>query len=126
MKDQKKGYVEKRRQPRTKKSINFKIKTNGSIIAAESINLSCIGTYCKVDKYIPYMTNLKIDLALPSDDQENEVEYVKCNGVVVRVEEALTEANAGNIYNIAIFFNEISKSVKEKIGNFVKKYSGHS
>ncbi len=125
MKNQNK-YVEKRRQPRTKKSINIKIKTNGSIIAAESINLSCIGAYCRVDKYIPYMTNLKIDLALPSDDQESGVEYVKCNGVVVRVEEALPEADVGNIYNIAIFFNEISESVKEKIANFLKRSSGHS
>lgn len=125
MKKQKK-YTEKRRQPRTKKCINFEIKTNGSIITAESINLSCIGAYCRVDKYIPYMTNLKIDIALPSDNQESGVEYVKCNGVVVRVEEALPEADVGNIYNIAIFFNEISESVKEKIANFVKKHCEHS
>lgn len=123
MKNNKKKYVEKRRQPRTKKSINFKLKTNGSIISAVSINLSCTGTYCKVDKYIPYMTNLKIDIALPSDDQEKGIEYLKCNGIVVRVEEDLSGANSGNIYNIAIFFNEISKSVKEKIENFVKKHS---
>ncbi len=119
-------YVEKRRQPRIKKCINFKIKTNGSIIMAESIDLSCIGVNCRVNKYIHVMTNLKIFLALPCGDQGKEAEYVECNGVVVRVDKASSKADVGNMYNMAIYFNEISESVKEKIANFLKRSSGHS
>ncbi|MEE9259794.1 MAG: PilZ domain-containing protein [Candidatus Scalindua sediminis] len=119
-------YVEKRRQPRIKKCISFEIKTNGSTITAESIDLSCIGVNCRVNKYIHVMTNLKIILALPSGDQEKEAEYVECNGVVVRVDKTSSKADVGNIYNMAIYFNEISESVKEKIVNFLKKSSGHS
>ncbi len=124
MKKQKK-FVEKRRQPRIRKCINFEIKPNGSTISAESIDLSCIGVYCQVDKYIPSMTNLKIVIALSCEDQEDGVEYVECNGVVVRVKRILSN-NGGNTHNIAIFFNEIKESEKEKIANFLKKSSGHS
>lgn len=125
MKKQKK-FVEKRRHPRTKKCIQFKIKPNGSTITAESIDLSCIGVNCQVNKYVHPMTNLKIILALPSGDQEKEAEYVECNGVVVRVDKASSKADVGNIYIMAIYFNEISESVKEKIANFLKRSSGHS
>ena len=118
MKKQKK-FVEKRRHPRIRKCINFEIKPNGSTISAESIDLSCIGVYCQVDKYIPSMTNLKIVIALPCEDQEEGVEYVECNGVVVRVKRILSD-NGGNTHNIAIFFNEIKESEKEKIANFLK------
>ncbi len=120
-----KKYEEKRKHPRSKKSIDFKIETDDSTIATESIDLSCIGAYCQVDKHIPPMTNLKIVIALPCEDQEDKVEYVECNGVVVRVESVLSN-NGGNMHNIAIFFNEIKESEKEKIANFLEKHSGGS
>ncbi len=126
MKKKKNKYVEKRRQPRIKKCINFEIMTDGSTITAESIDLSCIGVNCRVNKYIHVMTNLKIILALPSGDQESGVECVECNGVVVRVDKASSKADVGNTYIMAIYFNEISESVKEKIANFLKRSSGHS
>ncbi len=124
--NKKNKYVEKRRQPRIKKCIIFEIKTNGSTITAESIDLSCIGVNCRVNKYIHVMTNLKIILALPSGDQEKEAEYVECKGVVVRVDKTSSKADVGNIYIMAIYFNEISEPVKEKIANFLKRSSGHS
>ncbi len=125
MKKQKK-YVEKRRQPRTKKSIQFKIKTDDSTITAESIDLSCIGAYCQVNKYIPSMTSLMIVLALPCGDKESGVEYVECFGVVVRVEKTSSKADEANTYNIAIYFNDIGESEKEKIANFLEKHGKDS
>ncbi len=122
----KKKYVEKRRQPRTKKIIPFKIKTDDSTIATETIDLSCIGAYCQVDKYIPTMTNLKIVLALPCGNQKGEVEHVECIGAVVRVEKIPSKTNEDDQYNIAIYFNEIEESEKEKIANFLEKHSGDS
>ena len=122
----KKKYEEKRRHPRSKKSIDFKIETDGSTIAAKSIDLSCIGAYCQVDKYIPPMTNLKIVLALPCGDQESGAEHVECIGAVVRVEKIPSNTNGDDKYNIAIFFNEIEESEKEKIANFLEKHSGDS
>jgi c-di-GMP-binding flagellar brake protein YcgR len=122
----KKKYEEKRRHPRSKKSIDFKIETDGSTITAKSIDLSCIGAYCQVDKYIPPMTNLKIVLALPCGDQESGAEHVECIGAVVRVEKTPSNTNGDDKYNIAIYFNEIEESEKEKIANFLEKHSGDS
>ena len=121
----KKKHEEKRKHPRTKQSISFKIKIDDSTIATESIDLSCIGAYCQVDKYIPSMTNLKIVIALPCEDQEDGVEYIECNGVVVRVKR-ISSNNGGNTHNIAIFFNEIEESEKEKIANFIENHSEDS
>jgi hypothetical protein len=121
----KKKPEEKRKHPRTKQSISFKIKIDDSIIATESIDLSCIGAYCQVDKYIPSMTNLRIVIALPCEDQEDGVEYIECNGVVVRVKR-ISSNNGGNTHNIAIFFNEIEESEKEKIANFIENHSEDS
>lgn len=121
----KKKYEEKRKHPRSKKNIDFKIETGDSTITAKSIDLSCIGVYCQVDKYMPSMTNLKIVIGLPCDGQEDGVEYVECNGVVVRVKRILSN-NGGNTHNIAIFFNEIKESEKEKIASFIEKHSGDS
>ncbi len=122
----KKEYEEKRKHPRSKKSIDFKIETDGSTIAAKSIDLSCIGAYCQADKYIPPMTNLKIVLALPGGNQKGEVEHVECIGAVVRVEKIPSKTNEDDQYNIAIYFNEIEESEKEKIANFLEKHSGDS
>ncbi|MHC4182092.1 MAG: PilZ domain-containing protein [Planctomycetota bacterium] len=121
-----KKYEEQRRYPRSKKSIDFKIETDGSTIAAKSIDLSCIGAYCQVDKYIPTMTNLKVVLVLPCGDQKGEAEYVECIGAVVRVEKVPSKTNRDDKYNIAIYFNAIEESEKEKIANFLEKHSGDS
>ncbi len=120
----KNNYLDRRRHPRINEQIQFKFNTEYFDVVTETMNLSCIGAYCQVNKKIPLMTNLKIFLALPYSDKETEFEYVECNGVVVRVEEAVSEANISCTYNIAIYFNEIEESDKEKIGNFFKVH-GH-
>lgn len=114
--------VEHRKHPRINKRLQFKVKAEDFDAVTETINLSCRGAYCQLNKYIPLMTNLKISLALPYGDKGNEFKYAECNGVVVRVEEALSEANVGSVYNTAIYFNEIEESEKEKIENFFEKH----
>ncbi len=64
------------------------------------------------------MTVLDIVLALPCVDKEGKFEYVECDGLVVRVE----NANTRNAYNIAIYFSEIKDSEKQKIESFVERY----
>ena len=101
-----------------KEEFNVKIKAEDFDAVTETINLGCLGAYCQLNKHIPLMTSLKIALALPYGDQGNEFDYVECNGVVVRIEEILSEANLGSVYNTAIYFNEIEESEKEKIADF--------
>ncbi len=114
--------TEPRKHPRINERIQFKLKTNDFHIVTESINLSCIGAYCQVNKYIPLMTGLDIVMALPRSDEEDEFEHIKCNGSVVRVEKVSFDANERNAYNIAIYFSEIEDSEKQKIENFFERH----
>ena len=114
--------VEHRKHPRINERLQFKLKTNYFHIVTETINLSCIGAYCQIKKYIPLMTGLEIVLALPHVDEEDEFEYVKCNGFVVRVENVLSDINERNAYNIAIYFSEIEDSEKQKIESFFERH----
>ena len=113
---------ERRRHPRINKRLQFKVKAEDFDAVAETINLSCLGAYCQLNKHIPLMTSLKIVLALPYSDQGNEFDYVECNGVVVRIEEILSETHLGSVYNTAIYFNEIQESEKEKIADFFEEH----
>ena len=118
-----KNRAEKRKHLRINKRIPFKLKTDDFDIVAETINLSCIGACCQVNKSIPFMTSLKVAFALPDYDNEKEPKYVTCNWVVVRTEKGSSKANLGTTYNIAIYFNEIEKSEKEKIAYFIEKHT---
>jgi len=113
---------ERRRHPRINGRLQFKVKAEDFDAVTETINLSCFGAYCQLNKHIPLMTSLKIALALPYGDQGNEFDYVECNGVVVRSEKILSEAHLGSVYNTAIYFNEIEESEKEKIADFFEEH----
>jgi len=113
---------ERRRHPRIDERLQFKLKAEDFDVVTETINLGCLGAYCQLNRHIPLMTTLKIALALPHGDQENEFDYLECSGVVVRVEEVLSEANMDSVYNTAIYFNEIQESEKEKIASFFERY----
>jgi len=70
------------------------------------------------------MTHLEITLALPRGDKKKDFEYVECRGVVVRVEERGSQFHRGNVYNTAIYFNEIEESEREKIVRSVENRRG--
>jgi len=114
--------VEHRRYPRLDEHLQLRLRAEDFDVVAKTINLSCLGAYCQLNKHIPLMTSLKIAFALPYGDQENNFDYVECNGVVVRVEEVLSESNVDSVFNTAIYFNEIEESEKEKIANFFEGY----
>jgi integration host factor subunit alpha len=113
---------ERRQHSRINERLQFKVKAEDFDLATETINLSCLGAYCQLNRHIPLMTSLKIALALPYGDHGNGFDYVECIGVVVRVEEVLSETNMDSVYNTAIYFNEIEESEKEKIADFFQKH----
>ena len=109
-----KNRAEKRKHLRINKRILFKLKTDDFDIVAETINLSCIGACCQVNKSIPFMTSLKVAFALPDYDNEKEPKYVTCNGVVVRTEKGSSKANLGTTYNIAIILMKLRNQKKKR------------
>ncbi len=115
-------HIEHRRYPRLDERLQLRLRAENFDVVAKTINLSCLGAYCQLNKHIPLMTSLKIAFTLSYGDQENRFDYVECNGVVVRVEEVLSESNMDSVFNTAIYFNEIEESEKEKIVNFFEGY----
>lgn len=110
-------YSEKRKYPRIEKTVDFKLKTKEDIVAAKMINLSANGAFCNVNKKFSPMTQLGIVFPLIYDKKAEEVEYVECFGVVVRVEEISAK---NEIYHIAIFFNDVEASEMDKILKYIK------
>jgi len=111
-------FIERRRAPRITRSLPIKLNKKDFDVITETKNISCIGAYCTVPKYIEPMTKLKIVLIIPKyPGSKSSTQTIECKGVVVR-----TEALENNNYNIAIFFNEIKERDKQKISSYVEHY----
>lgn len=108
---------ERRSSIRVESILPLRIKTPDFDIVTSTRNISSVGAYCQTDKYVAPMTKLDITLILNhnyTQGSDGMGTKVKCRGVVVR-----TEQNE-NKYNIAVFFNDIAESEKEKINKFIR------
>jgi len=113
-----KSRVERRLHPRIIKELPIKVAANGYDFLTSTRNLSCVGTYCHIDKYIPPFTRVMIRLTLPLRNRKNDKNCsVECKGVLVRTED---EKSGG--FNVAIFFNQISQEQKRKIAEYVNSF----
>jgi len=108
---------EKRQFPRFQQQLPVKIAANGYDFSTTTQNVSCVGTYCHVSKYIPPFTKIMVKLNLPLTNQDEKIYCVDCTGVVVRSED---EKDGG--FNIAIFFNKIGDSQRQKISQYLSQF----
>jgi len=109
---------ERRQFPRVEQKLPLKIAANGYDFATVTNNISCIGTYCHIDKYIPPFTKIAVRLTLPVTSRIQVKNYsVECKGVVVRTED---EISGG--FNIALFFNDIKDSQRQKISQYINQF----
>lgn len=110
-------FPEKRRYPRLETELPLRISIDDYDLATQTENISCIGAYCSINRYVRPLTKLSIILLLPSKRRNRNVtSKIQCKGVVVR-----TEQKSPRGYNIAIFFNEISQRDKQKIKEYVNQ-----
>ena len=112
---------ERRRYPRVAKSLAIKLKDREADFVTETKNVSCIGAYCTVNAYVPVLTKLRITLVLPKGRDVKASKPINCEGTVVRVEKCPPGIEA-NRYNIAIYFNQISKGDMKTIDHYVKNH----
>lgn len=109
---------ERRLYPRIEQELPLKIAANGYDFLTSTQNVSCVGAYCHLDKYVPPFTKIAVKLALPvmSKGRMKNIE-VDCNGVIVRTED---EKKGG--FNIAVFFNHIKENQRKKIAQYVSQF----
>jgi len=110
--------AERRIHPRLNQELPFKVSANGYSFETNTKNISCVGAYCKIKKYIPPFTRVKIKLSFPVKNRLGKNEYtMDCDGVIVRTED---EAKGG--FNIAIFFNTIKDVQRKKISQYINQF----
>jgi hypothetical protein len=106
---------ERRIHPRVDHTLPIKVAVNGYDFATSTHNISCVGAYCRIPKYMPPFTKVMVKLSLPIVTDAGAKDYrVECKGVVVRTED---ESTGG--FNIAIFFNEINDTQRKKISQYI-------
>ena len=109
---------ERRIQPRVDKILPLKVVANGYDFSTTTKNVSCIGAYCRINKYMPPFTKVMVRLSLPLVDERLSKNYnVECRGVIVRTEDEREDG-----FNIAIFFNDIKENMRQKISRYVNQF----
>ena len=113
--------AERRQYPRIEQRLPLKIAANGYDFVTTTQNISCVGAYCHLTRYIPPFTRVMVTLDLPIISDNAKIDrIVECKGVIVR-----TEDKEGG-FNIAIFFNAITESQRNKIAQYVSQFLPHS
>lgn len=109
---------ERRLHPRVDHKLPVKIAANGYGFMTSTQNISCLGAYCRIEKYVPPFTKIAIKLSLPIVSKGSRKDCpVECHGVIVR-----SEDDAGGGFNVAIFFNEIKESQRKVIARYVNQF----
>ena len=110
--------IERRRHPRLDQELPFKVAANGYAFSTSTQNISCVGAYCRIKKYIPPFTRVKVKLTLPIKARKADPAYtIDCEGVIVRTEDKDKDG-----FNIAIFFNQINDSQRKKITEYINQF----
>jgi len=114
----KKTGAERRLHPRLEHKLPINVAADGYDFATSTKNISCVGVYCHVAKYIPPFTKIAVKIRLPKNlSRKPEDCSVQCKGVIVRTED---EKNGG--FNIAIFFNEIKDAQRNRISHYISQF----
>ncbi|MDD4899201.1 MAG: PilZ domain-containing protein [Candidatus Omnitrophica bacterium] len=109
---------ERRLHPRLDHNLPVKIVANGYDFSTVTKNVSCVGAYCHIPKYVPPFTRVAIKLNLPIVAKAEKKDYaVECKGVIVRTED---EQKGG--FNIAVFFNDIKETQKKTISKYISQF----
>lgn len=109
---------ERREYPRVDLKLPVKVVANGFDFSTTTQNISCVGTYCRITKYVPPFTRVAIKMKLPISENRQTKDYnVECKGVIVR-----SEDETGGGFNIAVFFNEIKDNQRKIISKYIKQF----
>lgn len=104
---------ERRTFPRIKdEGLSLKLNAGDFDTTTHTLNVSASGIYCKVDREIPLMSRVRVALMLP--------EKLEVDGVVVREHPVIIDG-AIKHYDIAIFFDSLSKKNRDMIQDYISR-----
>lgn len=113
-----KTKAEKRVHPRLPHKLSIRVAVDGYDFASSTQNVSSVGAYCRINKYMPPFTKVMVNLKLPIMTNEGKKDCsFECKGVVVRTED---EKEGG--FNIAIFFHQITQAQRKVILQYIDQF----
>jgi hypothetical protein len=108
---------DRRLHPRVDQNLPINVVANGYDFITHTRNVSCVGAYCHIDKYVPPFTKVRVRMNLPLvNNGTKRACDVECYGVIVR-----TEDEAAGGFNIAIFFSKIKDQLRNKLAQYVSQ-----
>jgi len=111
-----KPILERRRSVRIQEALPFRIDSKGYDFQAVTINISCHGALCFVDKDIALMTQLDIALPIPGiQGSSRKQPIIHLRGVVVRKE----KDSVSGKYCIAVFFSRVKPRDEKLLKKFI-------
>lgn len=114
---------ERRSHPRAAICIDFNIDGGDHLLTGSTENISPKGLCCELSHHIPLFTKLEMCLMVPDpkDESHEEMDAVRCEGAVVRVDKIDSEPEP--VYKTAVFFTHIDESGSEKLNNYIQYHS---
>ena len=106
---------ERRRAPRVARQLPLVLMDHVGEVSAVTRDISESGAYCMMRRHVPLMTKLQIHFKLPGRGE------ISCKGVVVRVEPPLPSASVST-YEMAIFFNDISRDHRKRLSHYIQEH----
>ena len=106
---------ERRQAPRVTERVTLALRDATAEFRTETKNLSTAGAYCTLDRFLAPMTKLQLAFELPDGARRVRV---RGEGVVVRVEPVIADADRGR-YHVGIFFTEMTERSRSAIARFV-------
>ena len=108
---------ERRRSVRITEPFLFNIGHRGYDIQAITINISCHGAMCVVDRDIPMMSQLNIGLELPTGTAGKR-KTVHMKGVLVRKDK---DPRTGR-FLVAVYFSDVKSADQKMLERFIDRY----
>jgi len=109
---------DRRKYRRIDTCLPLKLYCDDADFITDTINISSGGAYCRVNRYIPLMTKLRIMMFVPTGRKKSY--KIECEGIVVRTEPENPSDNVKD-YNVAIFFSRMKKIDRVRVTDYIKK-----
>jgi hypothetical protein len=103
---------ERRRYPRSRRTIEGSFQENGPGLLNHIDNISANGVLCHTVRPIPLMTKLSIALELPRPSEKR----IECEGIVVRCE---PHERGEDRFKVAIIYTKLAEGDYQAIREFV-------
>ena len=83
-------------------------------------NISSSGIYCQVDRFVPVMTKLGLELTIPLIENKRKIEKkFNCEAVVVRIKPK-PSIESGKAYQLGLFFVDIKDKNRQIINRYLQ------